>query len=283
MKSFDSIAMVVVCLSVTPLWAQTTRIQENDPSITYTGMWYTNGESPNSGGQAYLTNAKGAQAVITFTGTGITWIGVEDPYSGLATVYLDGTPNTVDSYAANTEYQQPIFSVHGLAAGTHTLSIQVLHQRDEDTSGSWVWIDAFDIENGSGIPGGVSATTGRVEQNDPSVSYNGNWYVNTNPIQSGGTAVLAMDAASRATINFTGSGIRWIAYRDPWSGIANIYIDGTLVTTVDTYTAVQQSQAIAYDSGTLTTGQHTLTVEATGTRDSSSGGNWIWVDAFDIR
>src|ERR1700674_783382 len=80
----------------------TTRVEENDPSITYTGTWYTNHESPNSGGAAFLTNAKGARAAISFTGTGITWIGVADPYSGIAQVYLDGTLNTIDTYALNT-------------------------------------------------------------------------------------------------------------------------------------------------------------------------------------
>ena len=74
-----------------------TIITETDPSITYTGNWYQNYETPNYGGEAYLTNAKDATAVVTFNGTGITWYGVEDPYSGLAQVYLDGTPSVVDS------------------------------------------------------------------------------------------------------------------------------------------------------------------------------------------
>jgi len=164
--------------------AGTTTILENDPSITYTGTWYTNYETPNIGGMAYLTNFKGATATLSFTGTGITWIGVLDPYSGIAQLYLDGTPNTVDTYGPATLYQQPLFSVHGLAPGTHTLSIEVLHRRDGDTSGSWIWINAFDIEDGSGIVGGVSASAGHIEQNNPAISYTGNWYLNTNPIMT---------------------------------------------------------------------------------------------------
>jgi hypothetical protein len=263
--------------------AGTTQILENDPSIAYTGMWYTNSESPNIGGQAFLTNAKGAQAVLSFNGTGITWIGVADPYSGIAQVYLDGTPNTVDTYAPNTLYQQALFSVHGLAPGPHTLSIGVLHVRDGNTMGSWIWINAFNIENGSGIPGGISAPAGRIEQNNPAVSYTGNWYLNTNPVQSGGTAALATDASTRATVAFTGAGIRWIAYRDPWSGIANVYVDGVMTATVDTYVPVEQAQTTAYDSGALTPGPHTLTIAVTGTHSAASAGSWIWVDAFDIR
>src|ERR1035437_532192 len=156
-----------------------TRVEQNDPSITYSGTWYSNDSPLHSGGTSALTNATGAQAVITFTGTGISWIGLSDPYSGIAWVYLDGTLNTVDTYSSDTHYQQALFSVRGLAPGPHTLSIEVPHIRDVSTDGSWVWIDAFDIENGSGLPGGVTATMGRTEENNPALNYNGPWYPNT--------------------------------------------------------------------------------------------------------
>lgn len=260
-----------------------TRLEQNDPSITYTGTWYPNSESPNSGGSAVLTNERNATAVLTFNGTGITWIGVLDPYSGFAQVYLDGTLYTIDTYGPATQYQQPLFTAHGLPPGLHTLSIQVLHVRDGNTSGSWVWIDAFDIDNGSGVPGGASAAPGRIEQNDPSLTYTGNWFLHTNSTHSGGTAVLATDAGSSATITFNGSGIRWIAYRDAWSGIANVYLDGVLQSNADTYVLIDQPQSTGFDIGGLTPGVHSLTIEVTGTHDAQSGGSWIWVDAFDVR
>jgi hypothetical protein len=279
-----------VLLSVSALFllaasakAGTTQILENDPSITYTGVWYKNYETPNIGSLAYLTNDKGATAVLSFTGTGITWIGVLDPYSGIAQVYLDGTPNTVDTYGPTTLYQQPLFSVHGLAPGTHTLSIQVLHQRDGKTDGSWIWINAFDIEDGAGIVGGVSATAGHIEQNNPAITYTGNWYLNTNPIMSGGSAVLAVNPDSSATVTFTGTGITWIGYQDQWSGIANVYVDGTLKSPVDTYASPQRAQSSVYSIDGLSPGAHTLMIETTGTHDAASAGSWIWVDAFDIQ
>jgi hypothetical protein len=285
MKTLSTLSFLVCALFVLAASAEadTTRILENDPSITYTGMWYTNFESPNIGGEAYLTNAKGATVALSFTGTGITWIGVLDPYSGIAQLYLDGTPNAVDTYGPSTLYQQPLFSVHGLAPGTHTLSIQVLHQRDGDTNGSWIWINAFDIENGSGIVGGVSAPAGRIEQNNPAITYTGNWYLNTNPIMSGGTAALAMDPNSSATVTFNGTGITWIGYQDQWSGIAKVYVDGTLQSApVDTYAGSQQAQSSVYSISGLSPGTHTLMLVVTGTRDAAAAGAWIWVDAFDV-
>ena len=237
-------AAIAVCASLTQAQTgATTRIEETDKSITYSGNWYSNGGSLNSGGGAALTNAIGATAVVNFTGTGITWIGVLDPWAGLATVYLDGTRNTVDTYGSSTLYQQPLFTVRGLASGPHTLSIEVTHTRDPNGQGSWAWIDAFDVENGSGVTGGVTATTGRTEQNNPALTYTGVWFPNTSAVHSGGSAVLATDTGSRATMNFNGSGITWIAYRDEWSGIARVYVDGLLEATVDTYLSPNQAQA----------------------------------------
>ena len=276
---------VAVCASLTQAQPGTaTQIVQTDPSIVYTGTWYTNNESPHIGGSATLTNDKGATATLSFTGTGISWIGVLDPYSGIAQVYLDGTPNTVDTYGPSTLYRQPLFSVHGLTPGPHTLSIQVLHQRDGETNGSWVWINAFDIENGAGIVGGINAPAGHIEQNNPAVSYTGNWYLNTNPIMSGGTAALAMDPNSSATVAFNGTGITWIGYQDQWSGIANIYLDGKLQSPpLDTYAASQRVQSSVYSISGLSLGAHTLMIVVTGTHNPASAGSWIWVDAFNVK
>ncbi|SPF48789.1 exported hypothetical protein [Candidatus Sulfopaludibacter sp. SbA4] len=260
----------------------TTRIEETDKSIAYSGVWYTNGSSLNSGGSAALTNAPGATAVVSFTGTGITWIGVLDPWSGLATVYLDGTLSTVDTYGPSTLYQQPLFKVSGLANGPHTLSIGVPHVRDANGLGSWVWIDAFDIQNGSGVPGGFTAGAGRTEQDSPAVTYTGTWLPNSSAANSGGSAVLATNAGSSATIGFSGTGITWIAYRDQSSGIAKVYVDGILMSTVDTYLSPAQAQVPTYTIDGLASGAHTLMIEVTGTHDSSSNESWVWVDAFDV-
>ena len=260
----------------------TTRIEETDAAVTYSGAWYTNGSSANSGGSAALTNAPGARAAISFTGTGITWVGVADPWAGVARVYLDGTLNTIDTYGPDTQYQRALFTARGLAPGPHTLSIEVIHVRDVNGQGSWVWLDGFDIENGGGVQGGVTAATGRIEQNNPALIYTGTWFLNTNPTQSGGTAVLAVDAGSRATISFNGASIIWLAYRDEWSGIARVYLDGVLAATVDTYLSPSQAQSPVYSVSGLSPGAHTLTIELTGAHNPNSGGSWVWVDAFEV-
>jgi hypothetical protein len=283
-RTFPLFSLLIAFIA-SPAFAQggsVTRIEQNDPSITYSGNWYSNASSLHSGGDATLTNARGAMATITFTGTGITWIGVSDPWSGLANVYIDGRLQVIDSYSDTGRYQQPLFAVRGLASGPHKLSIEITHERGPHTDGSWIWIDAFDIENGSGVPGGVTAAAGRIEENHPALIYTGRWYANANPAYSGGNTVLATDAGARVSITFNGTGIAWIAYRDEWSGFARIYLDGELKTTIDTYLSPSQVQVVPYRVDGLSSGAHTLTIEATGTHNESSKGSWVWLDAFDV-
>ncbi len=91
-----------------------------------------------------------------------------------------------------------------------------------------------------------------------------------------------MDANARATITFTGTGVKWIGYRDQWSGIARVYVDGVLQTTIDTYASPAQGQAVLYTASGLASGTHTMAIEVAGSHGASSGGSWVWVDAFDV-
>jgi hypothetical protein len=272
-----------VALTVSFARAQSlTRIEQNDPSVIYSGNWYSNTSTANTGGLAALTNTKGARASLTFTGSGINWLGVSDGWAGLATVYLDGVMTIVDTYSNPSHYQRAIFTARGLATGPHTISIEVMHERGPGTEGSWVWIDAFDIENGAPIPGGITASAGRVEDSNASLAFTGRWYSNASPAHSGGTAVLAMDAGFRITINFKGTGVSWIGYRDEWSGMARVYVDGEAKTTIDNYQSPSEARAVLYNIGGLSPGPHSLTIEVTGTRNSSAKASWVWVDAFDV-
>jgi hypothetical protein len=284
--------LVLLALAIT-LWtslglAQTptiTRIQETDKSITYTGAWYVNGDSSDSGGSATLANAPGATATVNFTGTGITWIGVLDSYSGLANVYLDGAMTTVDTYTNGTFYQQALFTATGLTNGPHTLAIEVTHTMDPNGLGAWVWIDAFDIQNGAPVTGGFTSSTayaGRTEQNSPAVSYTGTWYTNASAVLSGNSAAFASAAGSSATIAFSGTSITWIGYRDANSGLAQVYVDGVPTATVDTYLSPVETQTPVYSVNGLVPGPHTLAIVVTGSHNPASGGSWVWVDAFDV-
>ena len=112
------------------------------------------------------------------------------------------------------------------------------------------------------------------------IAYTGSWSANQQAGHSGGGARLSMDAGSGATFTFSGTSATWVGYRDEWSGIATIRVDGVVKGTVDTYSSPQLAQGALYSISGLSNGSHTLTIEATGTRNAASAGSWIWVDAF---
>ena len=138
---------------------------------------------------------------------------------------------------------------------------------------------------GTGGGGGSTSTT-HFEQDSSAVTYSGpwsgTWFVNNNSLHSGGSAALAMDGGSKATFAFTGTGVTWKGYRDEWSGIAKVYVDGVLKSTIDTYASPSKAQTPIYSITGLTRASHTLTIEVTQTNNSSSGGAWVWIDAFEI-
>src|SRR5262249_12718035 len=148
-------------------------------------------------------------------------------------------------------------------AGPHTLDIEVTQTKRAASTGYWVWIDGFDI----------TVPPAHFEQTDPSVVYTGPWagvwFDNTSmPGHSGGSAKLAMDQGSRATFSFSGTGVTWVGFRDPWAGIARVFVDGALQQTVDTYAAAQAAQQVLYSQQGLTRGAHTLAIEVTQSRSA---------------
>jgi len=268
-----------------PVLAQTvTRFEQDDPRITYTGTWYPNSNPLESGGTARLANLKGSQAIVIFNGTGITWIGASDYYSGECYLTLDGLPTSVDTSnsSAPTLYQQPLFSIHTLTPGLHRMTIEVTHSHDGSTNQSWIWVDAFDIDNGSLAGGSPAAGPGLVQQTDVAANYSGHWFQNTGAIYSGGSIDSAVDAGARVDLTFNGTAVSWIGYRDEWSGLAQVLLDGQLQATVDTYLTPSKAQTTTYSLTGLAPGTHVLSIVATGNHDAASGGSWVWVDGFQI-
>jgi hypothetical protein len=91
-----------------------------------------------------------------------------------------------------------------------------------------------------------------------------------------------MSTGASATLTFTGTAVSWIGYRDEWSGIARVILDGRFIANVDTYLTPARAQAVTYAIKNLASGTHTLTIQVSGKKNNSSGGRWVWIDAFDV-
>jgi hypothetical protein len=320
---------------IDPAAVATAAIEENHPSVTYTGAWGTDTSGSWSGGSGRTSTTAGASASVAFTGTGIQLLGRRGPGGGTVRVSVDATGpyQNLDLPLGATalESRATILSITGLTNGAHTLRLDVVGD-------GTVWIDGFVIETGVPTPTPTAPPTAtptpsatptptptvpprptatptptstpiptstplptvtptprptptptppvptivRYEDTASAVVYTGNWFTNSSSAHSASSAHLAVDAGSRATLTFTGNAVSLIGYQDEWSGIGRVLVDGALNGTVDFYRTPSRSQAVLYTVTGLTPTSHTIAVEATGTRNAASGGNWIWIDAFDV-
>ena len=203
------------------------RIEDGNTAITYHGSWNVgNASRPWSGGTAAIGFGVGQDAVVSFRGTGITWIGFRGPWVGIANVYVDGTlAGTIDGYATAEAVQAPMFTVTGLPLGMHTLTIEVTRTKNAASSDYVVISDAFDIID---APPDTTA---------PSISI-------TTP--AGGATVFA-------TVPFRASA-------DDDSGVAAVtfFVDGLQVDNADTISPY----SINWNTTTVADGSHTLTAVA---------------------
>jgi len=122
------------------------QIQGTDSSIAYGSGWIQdNRDKAYSQGSSAESMTVGAQATFTFTGTGVSWIGARGPQTGIARVFLDGAfVQDIDTYALTEGPQHTDFTATGLAAGTHTLAVQVLGKNPASTN-FWILMDAFNV------------------------------------------------------------------------------------------------------------------------------------------
>jgi hypothetical protein len=280
------------------------RFEDRAAEVTYTGTWQQenmarswSGQAPNNGGgTAARSNTAGARAEFTFNGTEVRFISMRWPSGGIADISLDGAlVESVDLYSPVELTRAVVFTATGLAAGPHTLRVDVTGLKNGASGGAFVFVDAFDVVLSEPAP----AIT-RVQQTDPAVAYTtppstvGFEQSSANYLFSGRTVAFTTTSGARASFTFTGTGVRWVGQRRRDGGIAQVYLDGVPIGLVDTWAPTQdEMQAAVFSATGLAPGTHTLTIEVTGTKrggascapgpdPACSGGYLVLVDAFDI-
>jgi uncharacterized protein YkwD len=121
----------------------TTRYQQNDSHLVYSGTWYTFSTSGASGGSYKRANAGSASVTVTFTGTYLGWIATAGTTLSKAYVSLDGGPaQSIDLARSAVAYQQKVWNTGTLQSGKHTVKIW---RNPSDVAGKYISVDAFDI------------------------------------------------------------------------------------------------------------------------------------------
>ena len=82
------------------------------------------------------------------------------------------------------------------------------------------------------------STVSVVQQSSTSISYRGIWRTASNAGYMDGRARATKARAAKASLRFTGAAIAWVGPVGPSRGKARVYIDGRLVTTVNTWASI---------------------------------------------
>ena len=254
-----------------PRFAYTSKWTKSDIALPFSGTGVSN--LPELPVSAHETATAGESVTVPFRGTGIAWVGYRGPDAGIAIVQVDGNPQgQVDLYSPTVSYQPVVYAIAGLADADHSLKIQATGGRNAASSGSRVVVDAFDVTT----PGR------RYEQYDPAITYVGAWTFDNNArVWTEGVTATSNQKGATATFRFTGTSVTWIGCeKGSAGGVANVFIDGTLVKEVrlsQNY-PIEGYQMPVFRADGLPNGPHTLQIEVTNT-----DGSYVVVDAFDGR
>ncbi|MEW2120588.1 hypothetical protein AB0945_36625 [Streptomyces sp. NPDC005474] len=113
-----------------------------DASIAYNGSWsrFANRGLGDYQDDVHATGVNGDSVTVTFIGTGIDVITETNTDEGTIAVSLDGaSQGTVNANATSRHAQQTVYTVSGLTAGQHTLTLT-------KNSGTYMVIDRFDVK-----------------------------------------------------------------------------------------------------------------------------------------
>ena len=122
--------------------------------------------------------------------------------------------------------------------------------------------------------------TDRVEQTDGRIVKTGTWSTFSKTLASGGSYGRSSTSGASATIYFNGTRLDWIAMKGTTTGIADVYLDGAKVTTIDLAASTATDQVNVWSSGDLPSGNHFVRI----VRNSASpSGKYVTLDAVDIR
>lgn len=152
----------------------TSRYENTDPSILYTGSWGVVADPNASGGTVSQSGVANDNAQFTFTGGQVSWYATKGADQGIASVYIDGVyRQDVDLYSATTQNKQNVFTAQGLSDGQHTIKIVVTGNKNASSSGTNVNIDALDVtftNNTGTVPEQTSELQSEMSDIDSQVS-----------------------------------------------------------------------------------------------------------------
>jgi beta-galactosidase GanA len=123
---------------------------------------------------------------------------------------------------------------------------------------------------------------------DPALAYTGSW---THAGPSAGytsgdydsTESWSQQTGASMSVTFSGTAVQWIGPKNTNGGIADVYLDGNQVATVDTYApGGKEFQQVLFSKTGLAAGSHTLTITVSGQQNPASSADTVVIDAINV-
>ena len=179
------------------------------------------------------------------------------------------------AYSATKQYQQILYQITGLSSGAHTIQVKVTGTKNGSSSGFYVDVDDFRVLTGH---------SNQIDDRAAGITYAGGGWTTWDGdawLTYGGTETNSNTTNATASYTFTGTSIAWIGAKYNSYGEADVYIDGVLQATgVDLYSASKQFQQVLFQRIGLTNAIHTIQVKVKGSKNASSSGFYVDIDAF---
>lgn len=115
------------------------------------------------------------------------------------------------------------------------------------------------------------------------VKATGTWSVNfPNAIFKGGGGYWSVITNDTAEWIYFGYGFRYWAITEPSDGIAELSLDGTVIGTIDLYSAGVLASSVRFTQANVPLGLHRVKLRVTGTKNASSSGFACYADAIEV-
>jgi hypothetical protein len=237
--------------------------------ITYADMVGVRDPEASGGGYRTTRTARQQISYVTLVSTtSISLLTYRGPDQGVAQVTIDGIKqDPLDLYSAMPEYDV-VQEYSGLVAASHRIVVRARGTKNPASSGTEVRVDGFRFGDGM------------AEDDDLEVRY-GSWLGVADSNAYGGSYRRSDTADATLSFGFTGTQFAWITAQCPRCGQAQVIVDGTVIKTVDLYSASENWQhAEVFDGFSL--GEHTVIIRVLGTKNANSRDAWIIFDAFGV-
>jgi hypothetical protein len=118
-----------------------------------------------------------------------------------------------------------------------------------------------------------------VQEGSSRIGYRRHWKKVHHADYLGGGAKATRDAGAKAILKFKGSAVAWVGPIGPTRGRAKVYVDGSLVTTVNTWHSSFVPTRVLFKREWKAVGTHRIKIVGAGT----SGHPSVALDAFAVR